>query len=324
MDDMTAASRTGSATVPRLAVDRCAAALKRGLLSFAVIATRQYFRCFPFRLGKELLWRRFAQAYLFWRRTPFRVRTEWGGLFECSGSDFIQRYILLFGVWEPCLTELMINRLRAGDVFIDVGANVGYFSILAARLVGPTGSVVAIEASPHICTLLRRNIALNGLTNIRVVQQAVADRAGRMTIEPGPADSLALTRTRWAAESPHVATIPADTLQALVTREEWSAARMIKIDIEGGEVNVFPSLLEGVDRLRRDVEIVAELSVDALGDCGERARSLFSRFATAGFRPYAIENSYAYDSYFDRARPAAPRRLTEIPELQTDVLFSRL
>src|SRR5439155_13316459 len=123
---------------------------------------------------------------------------------------------------------------------------------------------------------------------------------------------------------PHTVTIPADTLQALLTPEEWSRARMIKIDIEGGEVNVFPNLLDGINRLRRDVEIVAELSVEALGQRGADAVSLFSTFAAAGFRPYAIDNPYSHETYLARARPADPRLLTEPPELQTDVLFSRL
>lgn len=65
-------------------------------------------------------------------------------------QDLIQRYLYLFGAWEPHLTGWLRRRLRPGDGFVDVGANIGVFSVLAARLVGESGRVVAIEASADV------------------------------------------------------------------------------------------------------------------------------------------------------------------------------
>jgi hypothetical protein len=64
--------------------------------------------------------------------------------------DSVSSHIFLTGVWESGITELMLALLRPGSVFIDVGANIGYHSLLAAKLIGAIGSVVAVEPAPHI------------------------------------------------------------------------------------------------------------------------------------------------------------------------------
>lgn len=74
--------------------------------------------------------------------------TEEGIHFRCRLPDFIQMYVYLFGMWEPDLVAFLRRRMRPGDTFIDVGAHIGYVSALASKLVGPRGTVVAIEASP--------------------------------------------------------------------------------------------------------------------------------------------------------------------------------
>src|SRR5205823_8966527 len=87
--------------------------------------------------------------------------------------DTIQQYIYYFGVWEPHLTRWIVRRLVCGDAFIDVGANVGYYSLLASKLVGTSGSVVAIEASPATFKILQSNLALNQVRNVRAMNVAV-------------------------------------------------------------------------------------------------------------------------------------------------------
>src|SRR5262249_8755716 len=96
-------------------------------------------------------------------------------------QDLIQRYVYLFGVWEPHLTAWLRGRLRPGDTFVDVGANVGVFSVLASRLVGERGRVVSIEASPVFHERLLRQAELNGCGNLRAVNAAVADSRRTLT-----------------------------------------------------------------------------------------------------------------------------------------------
>ena len=78
----------------------------------------------------------------------------------------IQRGIYFCGVWEPAITSFVRQTLQAGDVFVDIGANIGYYSCLAAKLTGSTGRVHAIEASPTICTILEENLRINQAIHI--------------------------------------------------------------------------------------------------------------------------------------------------------------
>jgi len=70
------------------------------------------------------------------------------------------------------------NTLREGMIFCDVGANIGIYSLLAARLVGPTGKVIAVEPEPANAALLRKNIALNQYKHVEVIEKAISERPG--------------------------------------------------------------------------------------------------------------------------------------------------
>jgi hypothetical protein len=109
-------------------------------------------------------------------------KTYFGALMRCNLSDLIQSYVFHFGVWEPEISHLVGQILKPGDVFVDIGANVGYDSLLGSSLVGPLGRVIAIEASPTTFAELKKNIALNKSTNIRAVNVAVSDREGTLDL----------------------------------------------------------------------------------------------------------------------------------------------
>ena len=81
-------------------------------------------------------------------------------------DQFVSRRIREHGVWEPYETSLVLRLLQPGDVFVDVGANIGYFSVLAASLVGDAGKVFAFEPDPDNFQLLCANAELNGLDEL--------------------------------------------------------------------------------------------------------------------------------------------------------------
>ena len=111
------------------------------------------------------------------------VATEFGAKMICSPRDLIQTTILHFRVWEPDVSSVIARVLRPGDIFVDVGANVGFDTLLAAHLVGGRGGVISIEAAPGTFAALQENIALNpALTTIRAVNKAVSDRVGELTL----------------------------------------------------------------------------------------------------------------------------------------------
>lgn len=255
------------------------------------------------------------------------VRTDDGDLFECHPPDLIQLYLWIFGVWEPDLTHFIRRRLRPGDVFVDVGANIGYFSVIAARHVGADGRVVAIEASPRMFADLEETLRANGSSSIvRAVNVAAAAQAGSIPVYAGPAHNTGLTSTveRWGR--PQQATVEALPLDDILSTEEISRARVLKIDVEGGEDQV----LAGMDRVIRDapreLEILVELSPQWWSDSTNRPIDVLKPFIDAGFNVYAMENSYWPWRYLWPNYAPRPRRMRgglEQRKRRIDVVLSR-
>ncbi len=86
------------------------------------------------------------------------------------------------GTTEPQVQDFFAAHLRPGDVVYDIGANVGFFTLIAAKMVGPTGRVYSFEPVPSTAQALRKNIALNRLTNVDVIEAAVGRSSGTGTL----------------------------------------------------------------------------------------------------------------------------------------------
>ena len=99
---------------------------------------------------------------------------------------FITPSLIHAGCFEPFQTELVVNEVRPGDVAIDLGAHIGYYTLLLARLVGPTGRVLAFEPDPDNFALLSRNVEMNGYANVELFNAAASDRPGRSPLFRSP------------------------------------------------------------------------------------------------------------------------------------------
>jgi FkbM family methyltransferase len=294
--------------------------IKNLAVRLALRACRWHFRYGPWRASRSALWR-FSQSHLNWRHLELNAHAEFGAEFTCRVNDLIQSYIFHFGVWEPNLTDFISRRLRPGDTFIDVGANVGYFSLLGSKLVGPSGRVVSIEASPRIFDALTRHLAMNRCTNIRAANVAVADGSGIVDVFEGPDYNLGGTTTVIERGGKREATVQAEPLEVILSEEERMQARLIKIDIEGGEGPVLDRLAKTVDAFNRHVEIVAELS-PATHKSGDA--EFLRRFAASGFNVYRIQNDYSAAGYVSRQPRRPPSRIPfPLPPTQLDVVLSR-
>lgn len=130
------------------------------------------------------------------------------------------------GTYEAPLQRLLADALRPGDVFYDIGANVGFFSLLASQRVG-AGRVIAFEPLPANLELLRRNLALNGADNVSIVDAAVADTSGRARFTVGGSAS----QGALADEGIEVAVVALDEL-------DLPPPTVMKIDVEGAESRV--------------------------------------------------------------------------------------
>jgi hypothetical protein len=140
---------------------------------------RTYVRYAPRALWKQRLWDRVVEPRFAWHRRRFVARTRFGAAIAGETTEILQQYIYYFGLWEPEITRWIERALQPGDGFIDVGANIGYFSLLASKLVGERGAVVAIEPSPELFAALEAHVARNGAGNVRMASVAASEREER-------------------------------------------------------------------------------------------------------------------------------------------------
>lgn len=281
-----------------------------------------YFRHFPVRTGKVTAWKYLA-SHLWWLESRTKASTVFGSTLEVDARDIVGRFIYYFGIWEPNLTAWIQSRLKPGDCFVDVGANVGYFSVLASTLVGQEGKVISIEAIPRTFEVLTGNLDANRVRNARTINMAVWDKEETLTffISPDTINGTSTTMPAQAERWKHDrrCDVRAAPLCSLLSPDEIAAARLIKIDVEGAESRVISGLGSILDSGRRDLEVVVEVSTKAFGD-------IVSFFRKHGFFSYHMENDYSVASYIGQYAAKRHCRLEIAPHGcgECDVIFSRV
>ncbi|MEV8419967.1 FkbM family methyltransferase [Streptomyces niveus] len=288
---------------------------------------RAYVRHVPAPLGKASLLTRYLNPHLRDRARQRVVRSRFGARFTIDTRDLIQRYIYMFGVWEPHMTRWLQARLVPGDTFIDVGANIGYYTVLASGLVGGAGQVVAVEASPDFHQRLLEQVRLNRRDNVRAVNGAVSDGQRTLTFVLASSSNMganSIVPYDGPAESSFE--VEAFPLGELLAPEEISTARVIKIDVEGAEGSVVRGMIPMLDKLRPDCEITVEVTPDRMAQLGDSAEELMKTMRDHGFHAYRLANEYTPESYVAAlgGRREMPVRWRGPVVEESDLIFSRV
>jgi FkbM family methyltransferase len=193
-------------------------------------------------------------------------------------------------IWEDRLAyrddpEFMRKYLTRDDVFVDVGANIGYLTIVAAMAVGPKGKVFSFEANPRIFEYLKRNVALNGLSNVTMRNCALGKTNGTADLLECPGDDS----QSCVAHGKGAIAIPMISLDDALPHERTVA--LLKIDVEGYEKFV----LEGARHLLSSVMCVYfECATQNFSRYGYHCGSLLSLLERAGFTLYRLEHGVCY------------------------------
>lgn len=257
------------------------------------------------------------------RQFDYQTTTPQGLRIAGNTRDWIQRNLYYFGLWEPNLSAWLAGRLSPGDVFVDVGANVGYFALLAARCVGAGGGVVAVEAMPAIYEHLLRHVRANGLTNCRCVNEAaVGPGAPReATLFWGGAANIG--SSGMIVRSDEAVRVPARPLREILTDEECRRARIVKIDVEGVEAEAVRGL--GLDSGRFDARL--ELIVEVAHDQERLAERdwLMQYLQDLGYFPYVLPESHNFRGYaYPERFLERPQRLRQPLTRMHNVIFSKI
>jgi len=271
----------------------CAALFARGILAaFPSRGACRIIRFLSFRLpwawGNSAIFH--LSPYVDGHHPPFvEAPTKSGFRMHLDLRDrWIQRYIYFLGTWDRDSTKIVHSVLRDGDVFFDVGANVGYFTLMAAKLVGPRGRVYAFEPEPELYSQLSRNVTLNGMKNVELANVAVTDRSGKILIE-----NVAYIGNRGAASLvPRQPGMPMIEVNA-ISLDEFSRMhgiariRLIKMDIEGAEMLALQGMI-GLLSAPTVPDLLCEVDDRLLRRMGFRDEDVYSLLSSLGFKRYAI------------------------------------
>ncbi len=183
------------------------------------------------------------------RRGEFVIRLPSGLRFRVpSLREPIAFHLLVDGVYEPRVAELLNAALGPDAVLVDVGANVGCFTVPLARRLEPGGRVLAVEASPRVLPFLEWNVRANACRNVCLARAAAHDRdRGVVAFYEAPAEKFGMGSVGPQFDAEPVL-VPTRTLDSLAAEHRLSRVDAIKLDVEGLEASV----LRGAGQLLRD------------------------------------------------------------------------
>ena len=190
----------------------------------------------------------------------------------------LSSHLMLEGYWEMWVTEALHELVRPGMVVGDIGANVGYFALLMAERVGPTGRVHAFEPNPRLADLVHKSLMVNGFARWASIHQtALGDQGDRSVtlVVPPTTPMNGYTLSPGAEAPPGSVEVP---LARLDSREDWRAIELVKIDAEGAEQSIWSGAqgLLDAERLRT---VVLEFNPHRYDDPG----AFLERLSASGF-----------------------------------------
>ena len=201
---------------------------------------------------------------------------------EYKGIDGIAQQLMFQGTYEKYTTILFKRFVGGGMNVIDIGANIGYYTLLAAKLVGDKGKVFAFEPEPRNHTLLLKNIELNGYKNIIPRQQAVSSKSGKVKLFLHEVESGAHSLYEVRKDAREAIVVDAVSLDEFFAGKEYPID-IIKIDVEGAEMTVLlgmPKIVKNNDNLK----IFTEFWPPGLQGSGFSAQEYWDKLVENGFK----------------------------------------
>lgn len=204
-----------------------------------------------------------------------------GLLMELSASDHIEKYLFWYGAYEKKEVSTMQTLLHTDSVVVDIGANVGYYSLMAAEKV-TTGHIYSFEPVSKNLEKLERNISLNKLTVIHPIQTAISNVSGRTVIYISADDNSGMSGLRAAENfSGQSETVKCLTLDEAVTAYNIPKINLVKIDVEGSEVNVLRGMTKTITE--QLPVLLMEVSAATLAMYHEKIQTIYQLLSAKGY-----------------------------------------
>jgi FkbM family methyltransferase len=215
-----------------------------------------YHCCTPFIYG-------YTKVSWWWHRTRgVTSLTILGNRLSLYSKDKgVSIELAVYRVHEPCTSRLLARSLLPGMTVVDVGCNIGYYALLEAQRVGPTGRVIAIEPEPTNARLFLHNVQANGYKNVEFHQVAISDHNGTSSLRiSDKSNRHSLNAVPWPTTGVEV---PVRTLDSLIEQDPPKSVDLVRMDLEGHEVVVLSGMLRTIERY--SPRLVIEIHPDIVG-----------------------------------------------------------
>ena len=228
-------------------------------------------------------------SYFYWHLRPegiILLDIQGSKLYADSRDTGITPFLLQWGFYEKYETELFKKLVKKRMIVADVGANIGYYTLLASRLVGEEGKVFAFEPDPHNFDLLCKNVKLNECKNVVPVKKAVFSKSGQT--------KLFLDKKNLGGHSLSEANV--DKVDFLITnvtslddyfKNIGYKIDMIKMDVQGAEMGILGGMTNIIDQ-NNDLTIITEFWPLGIRNCGFSPRDFLNKLVAHGYTLYQI------------------------------------
>ena len=239
-----------------------------------------------------------------------------GTYMKVNTSKMVEKQIYYFGEWEPFFTRYLMDTQNSdNEIFLDIGANIGYFTLITSAIFN---QVLAIEASPSIHHRLSENIKFNQLNNVISYNVAVGENKGKANFyfddaQSGGSSLLAGGSRRLEAEvgvAPLFDIIPEKTLDKIT---------FIKVDVEGFEHVVMSQIFDNLESMNEKLKIMVEYGPSREGNLWH----WIERFTNSDFSAHFLQGPYDVKEYTDRSLRSALVKVTSKPDIFCDLLLIR-
>ena len=241
----------------------------------------------------------FVYCYLL-RPWPLRQLTNWtirqllpkqieihGATVVLNPTDPVVSGALHFGVYEKAETRFFQSACRDGMTFLDVGANLGYYTALAARAVGPNGRVLAVEPDPDSFGYLEQTIAANAVGNVEAFPVAASDAPATLPLYIST-DNRGDNRLYASGEDRPQVEVTARPLDALLRENKIDTVDLIKIDVQGYEPKVISGLRETITS-SPNLTLLTEFWPQGIDEAGEDANEFLQTLRELGLTLHELQ-----------------------------------
>lgn len=246
-------------------------------------------------MGRKMLVKSYLRLLQWLGRRSVAVTLQSGCQLKVRLNDQLARQILSDQAFEHSVLKRIRSSVQDGMVVLDVGANIGYYTVQFAAWVGPTGQVIAFEPNPAMLAELERNVRLNGLRNVIIKPVALSNRAGEVEFHCPPAghEGHGSFHPNETFATASTIKVPTRRLDDVLADLGIDAADFIKIDVEGAERSIFQGATKLLTGSRKPTMIFecAEITCHAFGHC---VLDVLREIADRGYQLEEIDYSMWY------------------------------